>query len=67
MGADITVNSGTKYMGGHSDVVFGSLTCNDKELYDRLFFSAKSQGGCPSVFDCYLIMRSLKTLELRVK
>ncbi|CAD8188522.1 unnamed protein product [Paramecium pentaurelia] len=67
LGADITVNSGTKYMGGHSDVVFGSLTCNDKELYDRLFFSAKSQGGCPSVFDCYLIMRSLKTLELRVK
>ncbi|KAM3132901.1 hypothetical protein pb186bvf_015049 [Paramecium bursaria] len=67
LGADITVNSGTKYLGGHSDVIFGTLTCSDKELYDRLYFSAKSAGGCPSVFDCYLVIRSLKTLEIRVR
>lgn len=67
LGADITVNSGTKYLGGHSDVIFGCLTCSDKELYDRLFFSAKSIGGCPSIFDCWLVQRSIKTLEVRVK
>jgi len=38
------VNSATKYICGHSDVVFGTLTCNDKKLYDRLYFSAKSTG-----------------------
>lgn len=48
-------------------MIFGSLTTSDKDLYDRLHFSAKSAGGCPSVFDCFLIQRSLKTLELRVK
>jgi cystathionine beta-lyase/cystathionine gamma-synthase len=44
LGADISVNSGTKYFGGHSDVVFGSLTVLDKELNDRLFFAAKTIG-----------------------
>lgn len=67
LGADITVNSATKYICGHSDVVCGTITCSDEALYNALFFSAKSTGGCPSIFDCYLILRSLKTLELRVK
>ena len=44
LGADISVNSGTKYFGGHSDLIFGSLTVLDKELHDKLFFAAKSIG-----------------------
>lgn len=54
-------------MGGHSDLSFGSLTCSDKDLYDKLYFFAKSFGACPSTFDCWLVQRSLKTLELRMK
>lgn len=45
----------------------GTLTTNSKELNDRLFFSAKSIGGCPSPFDCYMAMRGLKTLEVRMR
>jgi cystathionine gamma-lyase len=45
----------------------GALVVRSKELYDRLFFAAKSIGGCPSVFDCYLALRGLKTLEARMK
>jgi cystathionine gamma-lyase len=75
LGADYSVNSGTKYLGGHSDVVFGTVTVRSEDLHNSLFFSSKSTGylihryfsGCPSIFDCYLVLRSLKTLELRVK
>ncbi|CAD8153199.1 unnamed protein product [Paramecium pentaurelia] len=67
LGADITLNSGTKYLGGHSDILFGTLSCRNKELYDDLFKISYLTGGCPSPFDCYLITRSLKTLEVRMK
>jgi len=45
----------------------GCLTLNDKKLYDELDMAHKSLGGCPSVFDCYLALRGLKTLEARMK
>lgn len=67
LGADIVLNSCTKYIGGHSDIVMGALVMNDKDLYDKLHMAAKSIGGNPSVFDCYLALRGMKTLGLRVK
>lgn len=56
----------TKYIGGHSDVVMGALITKNKELHDKLFFAAKSFGGCPGAFDCYLALRGIKTLESRM-
>lgn len=67
LGADIVVHSATKYLAGHSDVVMGFLCTNSKELFDKLNFSAFSIGPVPSPFDCYLVMRSLKTLKIRMK
>eukprot|EP01017_Pseudomicrothorax_dubius_P002636 TRINITY_DN1016_c0_g1_i1.p1 TRINITY_DN1016_c0_g1~~TRINITY_DN1016_c0_g1_i1.p1 ORF type:complete len:413 (+),score=108.78 TRINITY_DN1016_c0_g1_i1:152-1390(+) len=67
LGADICVNSCTKYIGGHTDVVMGSITLNDKELRDRLYFNQKSFGGVPSPFDSYLALRGIKTLKLRIQ
>lgn len=67
LGADICLNSCTKYIGGHADLVMGCLTTNDKELHDRLYFVAKSAGGCPSPFDCYMALKGLKTLKLRME
>jgi len=66
-GADIVLNSLTKSICGHSDVVMGALVVNNLEIYNKLYFAAKSQGSCPSVFDCYLALRGLKTLEVRMK
>jgi len=66
LGADISLNSCTKYIGGHSDLVMGCITLNDTELRDRLFFNSKSFGGVPSPFDCYLAIRGMKTLKLRM-
>jgi cystathionine gamma-lyase len=66
LGADISVNSVTKYIGGHSDVVMGVLVTNDKELRDKLFFTSKTIGGTPGPFDCYLALRGLKTLKVRM-
>lgn len=59
LGADIVNHSCTKYIGGHSDLVMGALVVKDKTLYDDLFMAAKSIGGSPSVFDCYLALRGL--------
>ena len=67
LGADICMNSCTKYIGGHCDVVMGTLTLNDKELRDRLYFVQKSFGGTPSPFESYLALRGLKTLKLRME
>lgn len=67
LGCDISSNSVTKYIGGHSDIVMGVLTVRDKSIYDKLFFAAKSIGGCPSAFDCYLALRGIKTLDCRMK
>jgi len=67
LGSDISVNSVTKYIGGHSDVVMGVLVTNNKELRDKLFFTSKTIGGVPGPFDCYLALRGLKTLKVRME
>jgi cystathionine gamma-lyase len=67
IGADIVVNSCTKYLGGHSDLVMGVVVLNDEELNKRLFMAAKSIGASPSPFDCYLCLRGIKTLEIRTE
>jgi cystathionine gamma-lyase len=66
LGADIVYHSLTKYVGGHSDIVMGAAIFKDKELHDKVYFAAYSLGANPSPFDCYLAIRGLKTLELRV-
>jgi len=67
LGADMVVHSCTKYIGGHTDLLMGAICLNDKELYDKLLFTAKSFGPSPSPFDCYNALRSLKTLKIRVE
>jgi cystathionine gamma-lyase len=67
LGADIVVHSITKYIAGHSDVIGGAIMLNDKALYDRLKFCQNALGAVPSPFDCYLVLRGLKTLSLRME
>lgn len=67
LGADIVMHSATKYFGGHSDVVMGALMMNDPQLREDLFFIQKSCGAVPGPQDCFLVMRGLKTLHLRVE
>ena len=66
-GADVVVHSATKYLGGHSDVVGGFLALDDDELADRLRFTQNAAGAVPAPFDCYLVLRGVKTLGLRVE
>jgi cystathionine gamma-synthase len=66
LGADIVVHSATKYLGGHSDVVGGFLAVDDDELAQRLRFTQNAVGAVPSPFDCYLVMRGVKTLGVRM-
>ncbi len=67
LGADVVVHSITKYIAGHSDVIGGAIMLNDKELYDKLKFSQNALGVVPSPFDCYIVLRGLKTLSLRME
>ncbi|CAH0555881.1 unnamed protein product [Brassicogethes aeneus] len=67
LGADITVYSLTKYMNGHSDVIMGALTTNNTKLWEELKFLQNSMGIIPSPFDCYQVIRGLKTLSLRMQ
>ncbi len=66
-GADIVLHSATKYLGGHSDVVHGCLILNDTELKNQLEFLQNSCGGVPGPQDCFLVLRGLKTLHLRMQ
>lgn len=66
LGADIVLHSVTKYIGGHSDVVGGVLVTSSDEIYDRLRFLQNGMGAVPSPFDCYLALRGLKTLHVRM-
>jgi cystathionine gamma-lyase len=66
LGADIVVHSVTKYIAGHSDVIGGAIMLNDKALYEKFKFSQNALGVVPSPFDCYLVLRGLKTLSLRM-
>jgi cystathionine gamma-synthase len=67
LGADVSVHSSTKYLGGHSDVVGGFVAVNDPELADDLRFLQNAMGAVPSPFDCYLVLRGVKTLALRMR
>ncbi len=66
LGADIVVHSATKYLGGHSDLVMGMAVLNDPELHASLKFHQNTAGGIPGPFDAWLLLRGLKTLELRM-
>ncbi len=65
-GADIVMHSVTKYLGGHSDVVMGALITNSEELHERLAFIQNSSGGVPGPQDCFLVLRGIKTLHIRM-
>jgi cystathionine beta-lyase/cystathionine gamma-synthase len=67
LGADIVMHSVTKYLGGHSDVIQGSLMMNTPELRDKLYFIQKSCGAVPGPMDCFLVLRGIKTLHVRMK
>lgn len=66
-GADIILHSATKYLGGHSDVVHGALIMNDAALEERLRFIQNSCGGVPGPHDCWLVLRGIKTLHVRMQ
>jgi cystathionine beta-lyase/cystathionine gamma-synthase len=65
--ADVVLHSATKYLGGHSDVVGGALMTSDADIAERLRFHQNAAGAVPSPFDCWLLLRGLKTLALRVE
>ncbi len=67
LGADIVMHSSTKYLSGHSDVIQGCLSMNDKALYDDLYFIQKSCGAVPGPQDCFLVLRGIKTLHVRMQ
>ena len=66
LGADIVLHSATKYLGGHSDLVMGALITNNQKIYDKLFLITKSCGAVPGPMDCFLALRGIKTLHIRV-
>jgi cystathionine beta-lyase/cystathionine gamma-synthase len=67
LGADLVVHSTTKYLGGHSDTIGGCTATNKKELHDIVKFHQNSVGGVPGPFDCFLVLRGVKTLALRMR
>ncbi|MGH3080843.1 MAG: cystathionine gamma-synthase [Gaiellaceae bacterium] len=67
LGADVVVHSMTKYLGGHSDVVGGFVATSDHTVAERLYFLQKSLGAVPGPFDCWLVLRGLKTLAIRMR
>ena len=66
LGADVVVHSATKYLGGHSDVVGGFVAVDDGELAERIGFTQNAAGAVPAPFDCYMVLRGVKTLALRM-
>jgi cystathionine beta-lyase/cystathionine gamma-synthase len=67
LGADIVMHSSTKYLGGHSDVIQGCLVMNDAALREQLYFIQKSCGAVPGPMDCFLVLRGIKTLAVRMR
>lgn len=67
LGADIVLHSATKYLGGHSDVVHGALIVNDEALAEKFYFLQNAVGAVPGPQDCFLLLRGIKTLHLRVQ
>tara|TARA_R110000850_G_scaffold271031_2_gene404689 strand:- start:86160 stop:87302 length:1143 start_codon:yes stop_codon:yes gene_type:complete len=67
LGADIVMHSATKYLGGHSDVVMGALVVKDEKIAEQLYFVQKASGAICGPQDCFLVLRGIKTLHLRVQ
>ena len=68
LGADLVVSSSTKYLGGHSDIVGGSIVIKEQDLYgEKIAYLQNAVGAIPSPFDCYLLTRSIKTLSVRMQ
>ena len=67
LGADIVLHSATKYLGGHSDVVMGAVIVKDDQLAENLYFLQNAVGAVPGPNDCFLVLRGIKTLHLRVE
>jgi len=67
LGADLVLHSATKYLGGHSDVIHGAIVVKDKALADQLYFLQNACGAVPGPQDCFLILRGIKTLHIRVQ
>jgi cystathionine beta-lyase/cystathionine gamma-synthase len=67
LGADIVVHSVTKYLAGHSDLIQGAVLAKDRAVFEPIKFLQNAAGGVPSPFDCWLTLRGLKTLELRLQ
>ena len=67
LGADVVLHSTTKYLGGHSDLIGGFLATNDPTIAERLHFLQKSLGAVPGPFDCWLVLRGVRTLAVRMR
>ncbi len=67
LGCDIVIHSTTKYISGHSDIIGGAFICNDPDIQYRVFEYSKTVGAVPSPFDCWLTLRGVKTLALRME
>ncbi|MGF1585179.1 MAG: trans-sulfuration enzyme family protein [Bacteroidales bacterium] len=67
LGADLVIHSTTKYIGGHSDLIGGAVIVNDEEWYNKIKFYQNSIGAIPGAFDCWLMLRGIKTLGIRMK
>jgi len=66
LGADVVVHSTTKYLGGHSDIVGGAIVARNQEIHDRLSFLQNAAGAIPGPMDCFLVLRGIKTLSVRM-
>jgi cystathionine beta-lyase/cystathionine gamma-synthase len=67
LGASVVIHSTTKYLAGHSDLVGGALATSDRKLYERMKFTQNATGAVPSPFDCFLALRGIRTLHLRME
>lgn len=67
LGADIAMHSTTKYLGGHSDTIGGAVATSNEEIAEKLRFQIKTTGAVPGPMDCYLVLRGIKTLSVRVE
>lgn len=67
LGADVTMHSTTKYLGGHSDIIGGAVASSNEEFMEKIRFQVKASGAVPGPMDCYLVLRGIKTLHLRVQ
>src|SRR5690606_27310406 len=66
LGCDVVIHSTTKYLGGHSDVIGGAVVTNDTALHERLAFLQNAAGAVPGPLDCFLVLRGIKTLAVRM-